>query len=237
MTARRLAAEFIGTALLLLAIVGSGVVTSTDGPASAQLFQHATVVGATLATLIVTFGSVSGAHFNPLVSIVDAVFGGLGRGIVFGYVAAQVIGAVAGVALANVLFGLPFVAIATTDRTGSGLMASEAVATYGLLVVIFGVVRAGRAAAVPAAVGAWIAAAVYFTSSASFANPAVTIARQLTDSYTGIAPPAVPGFVGSQIVGAAAAWLTIRWLFRPAPEMADDTLVARRDPAEIGASR
>jgi arsenate reductase len=237
MTARRLAAEFIGTALLLLAIVGSGVVTSTDGPASAQLFQHATVVGATLATLIVTFGSVSGAHFNPLVSIVDAVFGGLGRGIVFGYVAAQVLGAVAGVALANVLFGLPFVAIATTDRTGSGLMASEAVATYGLLVVIFGVVRAGRAAAVPAAVGAWIAAAVYFTSSASFANPAVTIARQLTDSYTGIAPPAVPGFVGSQIVGAAAAWLTIRWLFRPAPEMADDTLVARRDPAEIGASR
>ncbi len=237
MTARRLAAEFIGTALLLLAIVGSGVVTSTDGPASAQLFQHATVVGATLATLIVTFGSVSGAHFNPLVSIVDAVFGGLGRGIVFGYVAAQVIGAVAGVALANVLFGLTFVAIATTDRTGSGLMASEAVATYGLLVVIFGVVRAGRAAAVPAAVGSWIAAAIYFTSSASFANPAVTIARQLTDSYTGIAPPAVPGFVGSQIVGAAAAWLTIRWLFQPAPEMAGDVVVPRRDPADTGACR
>ncbi|CAN5720213.1 MAG: aquaporin [Euzebyaceae bacterium] len=237
MTARRLGAEFIGTTLLLLAIVGSGVSASTDGPASAQLFQHATVVGAALATLIVTFGSVSGAHFNPAVSIVDSMFGGLDGRTAAGYVAAQVGGAVTGVVLANSLFGLPPVAIGTTDRIGAALVASEVVATYGLLVVIFGVIRSGRNAAVPAAVGSWIAAAIYFTSSASFANPAVTIARQLTDSYTGIAPAAVPGFIGAQLVGAAAAWLTIRWLFQPAPEMAGDVVVPRRDPADTGACR
>ncbi|CAN5869900.1 MIP/aquaporin family protein [soil metagenome] len=237
MTARRLAAEFIGTALLLLAIVGSGIAASTDGPASAQLFQHATIVGAALATLIVTFGSVSGAHFNPAVSVVDSLFGGLTRRLAAGYVVAQVGGAATGVVLANALFGLPAVAIATTHRSGTALIASEVVATYGLLLVIFGVVRSGRAAAVPAAVGSWIAAAIYFTSSASFANPAVTIARLLTDTYTGIAPPAVPGFIGAQVVGAAAAWLTIRWLFAPGPELADDIVVPRHDRAETGASR
>jgi len=196
-----------------------------------------TVVGAALATLIVTFGSVSGAHFNPAVSIVDSMFGGLDGRTAAGYVAAQVGGAVTGVVLANSLFGLPPVAIGTTDRIGAALVASEVVATYGLLVVIFGVIRSGRNAAVPAAVGSWIAAAIYFTSSASFANPAVTIARQLTDSYTGIAPAAVPGFIGAQLVGAAAAWLTIRWLFQPAPEMAGDVVVPRRDPADTGACR
>jgi len=180
---------------------------------------------------------VSGAHFNPAVSIVDSMFGGLARRLAAGYVAAQVGGAVTGVVLANALFALPPVAIATTDRTGTALIASEMIATYGLLLVIFGVVRSGRVAAVPAAVGSWIAAAIYFTSSASFANPAVTIARLLTDSYTGIAPPAVPGFIGAQVVGAAAAWVTIRWLFAPAPELADDILVPRHDRAETGASR
>ena len=199
MTARRLAAEFLGTAGLLLAIVGSGITASSDGAASAQLMQHAIVVGAALAALIVTFGPVSGGHFNPAVTVVDAVFGGLRWRTAAGYVLSQMAGAIFGVIATNLLFGRAVVEIAGTDRTGLAGAASEAVATFGLLVVIFGVVRSGRTNAVPAAVGAWIAGAIYFTPSASFANPAVTVARVLSDTYTGIAPSGVPGIPGGAI--------------------------------------
>lgn len=231
MTARHLVAELLGTAGLLLAIAGSGIATAADGAASAQLFQHAVVVGAALATLIVTFGPVSGAHFNPAVTLVDAVFGGLRARMAVAYVVAQLVGAVIGVVGANLLFDLPAVTIATTDRTGLPLAVSEGIATVGLLVVIFGIVRSGNVRAVPAAVGAWIGAAIYFTSSTSFANPAVTVARLLTDTYTGIAPAAVPGFLAAQLAGALLAVVLIAWLFRPDPDVARDVVVPH-DAAE-----
>lgn len=219
MTSRKLAAEFVGTALLLVAVVGSGVTASVDGPASAQLFFHAAVVGAALVALILTFGHVSGGHFNPAVTVVDALFGGLRPREAAAYVVAQVVGAVVGVVAANAMFAEPLVALAATDRSGLRLAGSEALATFGLLMVIFGVVRSGNLRAVPGAVGAYIGAAIYFTSSASFANPAVTVARVLSDTYTGIAPGGVAGFLTAQLIGALAAAALIRWLF--APDAAD----------------
>ncbi|HVL99349.1 MAG TPA: aquaporin [Egibacteraceae bacterium] len=227
MTARRLVAEALGTAGLLLAVVGSGITASSDGAASAQLFQHAVVVGVALAALIVTFGPVSGGHFNPVVTLVDALFGGLRPRMAAGYVAVQLAGGLAGAVGANLLFGEPAVALAATQRTGVALAASEAVATFGLLVVIFGAVRSGHVRAVPAAVGAYITGAIYFTSSAAFANPAVTVARMVTDTWTGIAPAAVPGFLLAQLVGAAVAAVLIGWLFRPDVRTAEDVVVPR----------
>lgn len=222
---RRVVAEFLGTAGLLVAVVGSGITAGQDGDASAQLFAHAVVVGVALAALIATFGSVSGAHFNPAVTAVDVAFGAMTvrQGLAYGV--AQTAGAVTGVAAANLLFSRAALEIAATPRIGPALAASEAVATFGLLVVIFGVVRSGNVRAVPAAVGGWITGAIYFTSSASFANPAVTVARMFTDTYTGIAPPAVPGFLVAQVVGAAIATAVIAWLFSPTEEIARDVVV------------
>lgn len=217
MTSRKLVAEFLGTALLLAAIVGSGITASTDGAASAQLFQHAVVVGAALVALIVSFGHVSGAHFNPAVTAVDALFGGISPGLAAAYVMVQIAGAAAGVVATNLMFAEPAVAFAATPRHGLALAGSEALATFGLLVVIFGVVRSGNLRAVPGAVGAYIAAAIYFTSSASFANPAVTIARALSDTYTGIAPGGIVGFVAAQAAGTVVAAVVIGWLFTPDP--------------------
>ena len=222
---RQFGAEFVGTALLLVVIVGTGIVASTDGAASAQLFQHAVAVGVGLAALILVLGPVSGAHFNPVVTIVDAAFGGMAWSRAGGYVVAQVSGAVVGVVVTNLIFSLRWVETATTVRTGGALVGSEAVATFGLLLVIFGMVQRGRTAAVPGAVGAWIAAAIYATPSAAFANPAVTVARTMSDTYTGIAPGGVPGFVLGQVLGAAAAWLVVWWLFAPDPAQAADVVV------------
>lgn len=213
--ARRLAAEFLGTALLLVAIVGSGITASIDGAASAQLFQHAVIVGVALVALILTFGHVSGGHFNPAVTLVDALFGGMRAGQALGYVAAQLAGALVGVVATNAMFTEPLLALASTDRSGLHLAGSEALATFGLLVVIFGVVRSGDLRAVPGAVGAYIGSAIYFTASASFANPAVTVARIWSDTYTGIAPGGVLGFVAAQAVGALVAAGVIHWLFSP----------------------
>ena len=231
MNARALTAEFVGTAALLLAIVGSGITAAADGPASAQLFQHAATVGAALFALILTLGSVSGAHFNPVVTLVDVGFGGMTLRAGLAYMAAQVTGACAGAVGANLLFGLRAVDLSSTTRAGFSLGASEAVATAGLLLVIFGVVRSGRAGSVPAAVGAWIAAAIYFTSSASFANPAVTLARTLTDTSTGIAPADVPLFLVAQAVGVALAMPLIGWLFAPSPAAAGNVVVPH-EPAQ-----
>jgi arsenate reductase len=225
MTARRLAAEFLGTAGLLLAIVGSGITAASDGAASAQLMQHAIVVGAALAALILTFGPISGAHFNPAVTVVDAVFGGVQWRMAAGYVGAQLAGAICGVMATNLLFGRSVIEIAATERTGLAAATSESVATFGLLIVIFGVVRSGRTDAVPAAVGVWIAGAIYFTPSASFANPAVTVGRMLSDTYTGIAPSGVPGFLAGQLIGAAGAAVVIGWLFRAGADTARDVVV------------
>jgi arsenate reductase len=228
---RKVAAELLGTAFLMLAIVGSGITASADGAASTQLFQHAVIVGTALAALILTFGPVSGAHFNPAVTIADTVFGGLDRALAARYVVAQVVGAIGGTVLANVLFDQPVVALATTDRTGVALAGSEVVATFGLLMVIFGIVRSDNLRAVPAAVGAYIAAAIYFTSSASFANPAVTLARMFTDTYTGIAPASVGPFLTAQLVGTGLAVLVIRWLFHPDVFDAANVVVPHAEPA------
>lgn len=222
---RRLFAELLGTAGLLLAVVGSGITAAAGGAASAQLFQHATAVGVALSVLIVTLGPVSGAHLNPVVTIVDTLFGGMSARTAAAYVVAQFTGAIIGVVGANLLFGLPVVEIAATQRAGAALAASEAVATFGLLVVIFGLVRSGRTGAAPAAVGAWVAGAIYFTPSASFANPAVTVARALTDTYTGIAPAGVPMFVLAQLGGAALAAGAVAVLFRPDRAAANDVVI------------
>jgi glycerol uptake facilitator-like aquaporin len=233
-TVRVLVAEAIGTAFLLAAIVGSGIMVQQDGAASAQLFQHAVVVGAALTALILTFGPVSGAHFNPVVTLVDAWFGGLPWRRVPGYVVAQLVGAFVGVVLTNLTFGLPAVEVAGTDRVGLALVGGEVIATLGLLLVIFGVVRSGGGRIVAPAVGAYIAAAVCFTASTSFANPAVTVARTVTDTYAGIAPAYVPGFLVGQLVGAIVAVGLVWLLFAPDPAEASAVVVPHDASRETG---
>ncbi len=230
---RRLTAEFVGTAFLLAAIVGSGIVTASDGAASAQLFQHSVVVGAALVALILTFGSVSGAHFNPVVTLVDAWFGGMPWWRVPSYLVAQITGAVLGVALTNVTFGGAVLEVSANPRDGLGLALAEGVATLGLLLVIFGVVRSGGGRAVAGAVGAYIAAAIYFTASASFANPAVTLARALSDTYTGIAPASIPGFLAGQAIGLVLAVGLIAFLFAPDPDEAAEVVVPVEPPTRV----
>lgn len=226
---RRCTAELLGTALLLVAVVGSGIVVGRDGTdAASQLFQHAVVVGVTLAALIVTLGPVSGAHLNPVVTAVDWWFGGLPARRAAGYVVAQVVGAVLGVVVANVMFGEPAAALSTTARASAGVAVGEVVATGGLLLVIFGLVRAGRTAAVPGAVGAWVAGAIVFTSSACFANPAVTLARGLTDTWTGIAPGSIPLFLAAQVAGGVVTAVAVRWLYAPSPDEAAEVVVPHR---------
>jgi arsenate reductase len=234
---RRLAAEALGTAFLLSAIVGSGIVAATDPSPAAALFQHALVIGLALAALIVTLGPISGAHFNPVVTAVDALFGGMSAGLAAAYVAAQILGAVVGTVVTNLMFALPAVSLATNDRLGLHLAGSEVIATFGLLLVIFGVVRSGNTRAVPAAVGAYIAAAVFFTSSSAFANPAVTLARTLSDTYVAITPRSVPAYLVAQLAGAALAAGVIAWLFRPGPEVAADVVVPQSEPHEHRAAR
>lgn len=224
---RRLAAEFLGTAGLLAAVVGSGITVSAGGAAPAQLFQHAVTVGAALAALIAMFAPVSGAHLNPAVTAAGWYLGDLPAGRAARYVGAQAAGAVAGAVATHLMFGLPAVALAATPRPGPGMAGAEAVATAGLVVVIFALVRTGRPGAVAGAAGAWIGAAILFTASAAFANPAVTVARVLTDTYTGIAPTSLPGFLAGQAAGAAAGALLVRWLYPPAPAPAPAADLAR----------
>jgi glycerol uptake facilitator-like aquaporin len=208
--ARALVAEVLGTAGLLVAVVGSGVATST-GSAS-QLVEHAVVVGVALAALIVVLLPISGAHFNPVVSLWAWWDGHVpareaaARGIV------QVAGACAGTIAANLMFGEPVVAAGTTARTGVGLWLGEVVATAGLVLVIAVLVRTDRVRHVPAAVGAWVAGAIVFTSSACFANPAVTVARTLTDTWTGMLPADAPAYVLAQLLGLVLAVPLARWL-------------------------
>lgn len=227
--AKRLVAELLGTALLLSAVVGSGIVVSTDGSAAAQLFQHATVVGLALVALILVLGPVSGAHLNPAVTVADWWFGGLTARRAVGYVAAQVTGAVLGTVGTALTFGLPAVTVATTRRDGAGLIGAEAIATGGLLLVIFALVRTGRESAVAGAVGAWIGAAIVFTSSAAFANPAVTLARVLADTWTGIHPASTPTFLTGQALGIVIAVPLIRWWYAPTPATARRVVVPHDD--------
>lgn len=222
---RRLAAEFVGTAFLLAAVVGSGIMAEalSQGIVALALLANTLATGAGLSALILTFGPISGAHFNPAVTLADAVMGGLPWRAVLPYVIAQISGAFAGVAAAHAMFGMAVFSASTHVRAGGAQAFSEAVATFGMLAVICGVSRR-RSDAVPFAVGAYITAAYWFTASTSFANPAVTLARSATDTFAGIRPMDVPAFVIAQLAGALAATAFFRWLLPPrsvrAPEVA-----------------
>jgi len=213
---RRLAAEALGTAMLLVAVVGSGIAASrlSSGDVGLQLLENAVATAAALVGLILMFGAVSGAHFNPVVTLLDRLLGTTSTRDTGLYVVAQVVGGCLGTIVANVMFELPTVELSTTVRSSGALWLSEVVATVTLLVLIQGCVRTGRASVVPFAVGAWIGGAYWFTSSTSFANPAVTVARTLSDSFAGIAPASAPMFIAMQLVGAVLAFGLVR-LFYP----------------------
>jgi glycerol uptake facilitator-like aquaporin len=224
---RRALAEFCGTALLVAVVVGSGIAAQrlSPGDVGLQLFENAAATGAGLIALILAFGPVSGAHFNPVVSLADSWFGGLPARQLPAYLAAQITGAIGGSVLANVMYSLDAVTWSTKVRSSGGLWLGEVVATLGLLVTIFGVVRSGRASAAPFAVGAYIGAAYFFTSSTSFANPAVTIGRAFTDTFAGIKPSSVPAFVGCQLVGMVIAAVLIRTLYPDITAVAGEVIV------------
>lgn len=211
---RAIVSEGIGTGLLVAAVVGSGIMGErlSGGNMALALLANSIATGAVLVTLIFTFGPVSGAHFNPAVSLAAAFEGSFPWRRVPGYVLAQTAGAILGVMTAHVMFELPLVTLSRHSRAGAAQLFSECVATFGLLVVVHGTGK--RAAVVPLTVAAYITAAYWFTSSTSFANPAVTIARALTDTFSGIAPASVPGFIAAQLLGALAATLLFRWIGR-----------------------
>ena len=212
---RRLVAELIGTAFLIIAVIGSGIMASRLSPSDVglQLLENTAATAAALIGLILMFGAVSGAHFNPVVTLVDRLFGTIDTPAALLYVAAQTIGACIGSIVAHLMFELPAVNVSTKVRSSGALWLSEVVATLGLLLVIHGCVRSGRASALPFAVGLWIGGAYWFTSSTSFANPAVTIARTLSDSFAGIKPSSAPMFILMQCFGGALAYALIRYLF------------------------
>ena len=214
MNLRPIAAEFTGTAFLLAAVVGSGIMAQRlcGGNVGLALLANALATGGALVALILAFGPVSGAHFNPAVTLTDAWQGGVAWSAAIPYVVAQIAGALFGTALADGMFGLPLFFASGHVRTGPGMLVSEFVATFGLLAVIWGCVRA-RSAATPYAVAAYIVAAYWFTPSTSFANPAVTIARSFTDTFAGIRPQDAPAFVVVQLIGAFAATALFAWLF------------------------
>jgi arsenate reductase len=216
---RRALAEAVGTALLVAAVVGSGVAAERLSPRDAglALLENALATAGALAALLLALGPVSGAHLNPLVSGAEAVAGRLPARDAAAYAGAQVVGGAAGAVLANAMFGLPAVSLSTRARDGLPLLLAEAVATAGLLLVVRGTARS-RPGAVPAAVAGWIGGAYFFTSSTSFANPAVTLARALSDTFAGIAPSSVPPFVLAQTAGAALALLVGAAVFPPTPE-------------------
>lgn len=224
---RAAVAEGVGTALLVAIVVGSGIFAQrlSPGDEGLQLLENSTTTVFGLMALILAFGNVSGAHFNPVVTLADRFLGGIDSRRALAYIGAQVSGGCAGAVLANLMFELPAVEWSTHTRTGEGLWLGEVVATFGLLTVILGVVRSGRTAAAPFAVGAYIGAAYWFTSSTSFANPAVTVARTLTDTFAGIRPASVPVFVVAQCAGALAAVALARFLHPDLPTDADRLVV------------
>jgi glycerol uptake facilitator-like aquaporin len=223
---RKLIAEALGTALLLATVVGSGIMGESlaGGNVAIALLANTLATGAGLVCLILTFGPISGAHFNPAVTLADASQGGMPWREVPGYMLAQIGGAFAGVATAHGMFGKPMFFASQHVRAGASQVFSEFIATFGLLAVIWGVVRR-RPGAVPFAVGAYITAAYWFTASTSFANPAVTLARAASDTFAGIRPVDAPGFIVAQLVGAVAATFLFRWLVPALPAAAKDVLV------------
>ncbi len=230
--ARRATAEGVGTAMLLAAVVGSGIMGErlAGGNVAIALLANTMATGAALVALILTFGPVSGAHLNPAVTIADASLGGIGWREVPVYVGAQIVGAFAGVAAADLMFGLSIYSASRHERSGPAQLFSEFIATFGLLAVIWGCTRR-RSSAVPFAVGAYITAAYWFTASTSFANPAVTIARAASDTFAGIRPADVPGFIVAQMIGAMAATWLFHWLVPAISNVASDVLMQHSETA------
>ena len=218
--------EFLGSAGLAAVVVGSGIAAQrlSPGDVGLQLFENAIATALGLAVLILVFASVSGAHFNPVVTLVDIVLHRRKWSVAATYLPIQVLGCIAGAVLANLMFAVPAVEWSTKDRSGWHLLLAEVVATAGLVLVIFALVRTGRSHLAAPAVGAYIGAAYFFTSSTSFANPAITIGRMFTDTFAGIAPTSALPFIAAQLVGAALGWMLIRLLF---PVAAPEPAVAR----------
>jgi len=228
--ARRATAEFVGTAFLVAIVVGSGIYAQRLSPhdLGLDLLENSIATGAGLIALILAFGPVSGAHFNPVVTMADRILGGTNNRDAAVYVVVQIAGACVGAMVANLMFDLPAVDISTHTRSSSGLWLGEVVAAFGLILVILGVVRAGRASVAAFAVGGYIAAAYWFTSSTSFANPAVTIGRTLSNTFAGIAPSSVPMFIVMQVLGALVAVALGIFLFPGVP--AADLVVPHEAP-------
>jgi glycerol uptake facilitator-like aquaporin len=228
---RRVVAEFAGTLFLLAAVVGSGIMGErlAAGNMALALLANTIATGAALVALILAFGPISGAHLNPAVTLADAWQGGIAWREAPAYIAAQVAGAFAGVAAAHLMFGLPLFFASTHVRSGAAQLFSEFLATFGLLSVIWGCLR-HRPAAVPFAVGAYITAAYWFTASTSFANPAVTLARSVSNTFAGIRPADVAGFVAAQLAGAFAATLLFRWLIPSLKAEASAVMVQHDNP-------
>lgn len=237
---RCLLAEFLGSAMLAAVVVGSGIAAQqlSPGDVGLQLFENAAATAAGLFAAILIFGPISGAHFNPVVSFVDAAFGGMRWRKAAAYLPAQVAGCIAGAVLANVMFALAAVSWSTKHRATGPHFVSEVVATVGLLLVIFALTRSQRGHLAPAAVGAYIGAAYFFTSSTSFANPAITVGRMFSDTFAGIAPSAAPAYIGAQIVGGVVGVGLIRALYPRIADTAADVVVPH-DPAALtnGTSR
>ncbi|MBF6238397.1 aquaporin family protein [Nocardia otitidiscaviarum] len=233
---RRLLAEFVGTALLVCVVVGSGIAAQQLSPddVGLQLLENSTATVFGLAVLILIFGPVSGAHFNPVVSAADWLAGrrrgtGLSTTELPAYIGAQLIGGMLGAVLANIMFDLSALQISGRDRVTTGHLVGEVVATAGLIAVIFALARSGRAALSAAAVGTYIGAAYWFTSSTSFANPAVTVGRIFSDTFAGIAPASVPAFITAQIIGGALGLALIVTLYPDTPDTADNVVVPHAD--------
>jgi arsenate reductase len=216
---RRALAEFLGSAFLAATVVGSGIAAArlSPGDSGLQLLENAAATAAGLFTFILMFGPISGAHFNPVVSLVDVALGGRRRRDLLAYIPAQVAGCVAGAVVANAMFGLAAISISTAHRASPPHLFAEVVATLGLILVIFSLARNGQHRSTPAAVATYIGAAYFFTSSTSFANPAIDIGRAFSDTFAGIAPASVPAFVAMQLLGGLAALGLIAVLY-PAPD-------------------
>jgi glycerol uptake facilitator-like aquaporin len=232
---RRLTAEFAGSAFLAATVIGSGIAAASLSPGDTglELLENAAATAAGLFAIILMFGPVSGGHFNPVVSFVDASFGGLRWRDAAAYLPAQVAGCIAGALVANLMFGQAAVSISAKDRASGPHFLSEIVATLGLMLVIFALARSGRASAAAAAVGAYIGAAYFFTSSTSFANPAITVGRMFSDTFAGIAPASGPSFISAQIIGGVLAIALIKVLY-PGVTPADAGRIVVAHPAEDG---
>jgi len=225
--ARRLLGELLGTALLVAAVVGSGIaaVRLSPGNVGLELLENAAATAGALIAIILAVGPVSGAHLNPVVTLVDRLFGGINTRTAVGYIAAQFVGGWAGAVIANLMFSRAAIEISVKVRSSGGVWLAETVATFGLILVIFGVARSGRASAAPFAVGAFIGGAYFFTSSTSFANPAVTFARMFSNSFSGIRPSSAPAFMVAELVGAALAAAAVRFLYPTVADVAEAIVV------------